>query len=348
MTTRKRQKTAPRAARRVLLIAAIAALIIALAVAAYATDIFGIRALLVPGTDRVSLTKAQDVPESLDPGIAERLENSRLAWAEWEAWRGEYIASLAPEGIKPGDTLAVFDNEDGSRSVEIRRTDEATGQESVEMRELSPEEYESLGEWLDFLRTQYGYNEGYGVHDAAMAAKLEEIAEKYGLRFLGDVSVAWSSDTAGMTGEGFYTNEELAEKTAEFAGSGNIFAETPAGFDKVYWYEEGNFCVSWYYALPDGEWISCYGYNSMYDVLTSGSEVGNAEVDPAGFSTRTYTAADGTELTILSNGESAYIYAYLENSFFVENVNSTLKNVELTDETLDAIADMLIYSRIGK
>ena len=61
-----------------------------------------------------------------------------------------------------------------------------------------------------------------------------------------------------------------------------------------------------------------------------------------------HTAPDGTELTILSNGQEAYIYAWLENSFFAEHVNGGLIEVELTDEALDDIADMLIYSRIGK
>lgn len=295
MTTRKRQKTAPRAARRVLLTALIAALIMALAVAAYAADLFGIRALLVPGTGRVSLTQFQDMPESLAPATYKKAANFREAWAEWTAWRDEYVEKHEPEG--------------------------------------------SVG---------CGYDRGYGVRDETMGKKLEEIAEKYGLRFLGDVSVAWSSDTTGITGEGFYTNEELAEKTAEFAGSGNIFAETPVGFDKVYWFPEGNFGVSWYYALPGGEWITCYCYSSRYDVLTNGSEVGAADVDTASFTARSHTAPDGTELTILSNGREAYIYAWLENSFFAEHVNGEFSEVELTNETLNAIADMLIYSRIGK
>ena len=150
------------------------------------------------------------------------------------------------------------------------------------------------------------------------------------------------------TGEGFYTNEELAELTASFAGSGSIFAETPVGFDKVYWFPEGNFCVSWYYELPGGEWVTCYGCNSRYDVLTNSREVGTAAlVDSASFKARSHTAPDGTELTILSNGQEAYIYAWLENSFFAERVYPP-DDAELTDEALDEIADTLIYSRIGK
>lgn len=300
MTTRKRRKAAARTARRVLLIALAAALIMVLAVAAYAADLFGIRALLVPGTDRVSLTQFQDIPEGLPPETYEKAANFREAWAEWTAWRDEYVEKNDPKG--------------------------------------------SVG---------CGYDLGYGVRDEAMGKKLEQIAAEHGLSLLGSVragyvSVAWSSDTTGITGEGFYTNEELAELTASFAGSGNIFAETPVGFDKVYWFPEGNFCVSWYYELPGGEWVSCYGYNSRYEVMTHGSEVGTTRVDASAFTARSHTAPDGTELTILSNGREAYIYAWLENSFFAEHVNGELEDVELTDETLNAIADTLIYSRIGK
>lgn len=299
MTTRKRRGSR-RAARCMLLAALIAALVLSLAAAAYAADLFGIRALLVPGTEQVSLTQFQEIPEGLPPETYEKAANFREAWAEWTAWRDEYIEKYDPKG--------------------------------------------SVG---------CGYDKGYGVRDEAMGKKLEQIAAEHGLGLQGGVragyvSVAWSSDTTGMTGEGFYTNEELAELTANFAGSGNIFAETPVGFDKVYWFPEGNFCVSWYYELPGGDRVTCCGFNSRYDVLTNGSEAGTTEVDAASFTARSHTAPDGTELTILSNGREAYICAWLENSFFAEHVNGELRDVELTAELLDEIADMLIYSRIGK
>ena len=58
-----------------------------------------------------------------------------------------------------------------------------------------------------------------------MGKMLEQIAAEHGLALQGGVragyvNVAWSSDTTGLTGEGFYTNEELAELTASFAGLG--------------------------------------------------------------------------------------------------------------------------------
>ena len=273
---------------------------LAVTAAAYAADLFGIRALLVPSEGRVSLTQFQAIPGDLPPETYAKAENFLDAWAEWKAWRDEYIEKYDPKG--------------------------------------------SVG---------CGYDTGYGVRDETMGKMLEQIAAEHGLALQGGVragyvNVAWSSDTTGLTGEGFYTNEELAELTASFAGSGSIFAETPVGFDKVYWFPEGNFCVSWYYELPGGEWITCYGCNSRYDVLTNSREVGTAAlVDSASFKARSHTAPDGTELTILSNGQEAYIYAWLENSFFAERVYPP-DDAELTDEALDEIADTLIYSRIGK
>ena len=71
-------------------------------------------------------------------------------------------------------------------------------------------------------------------------------------------------------------NKTVKKLTASVAGSGSIFAETPVGLDTVYWFPEGNFCVSWYYELPGGEWVTCYGCNSRYDVLTNSREVGTA------------------------------------------------------------------------
>ena len=59
-----------------------------------------------------------------------------------------------------------------------------------------------------------------------------------------------------------------------------------------------------------------------------------------------YITADGTEVTILSNGESAYIYVYLDDSFFVEHIYG-LEACEITDDDLNYIADYLKYSVIG-
>lgn len=136
------------------------------------------------------------------------------------------------------------------------------------------------------------------------------------------------------------------------ACSGRLFNDTPAGYDKVYYYDEGTFAVVWFIDLPDGGQAWCYGYNSMYGTLSSGSELSWAE-DIDSFTARTHVCPDGTEVTILSNGgDEAYIYVYLENSFFAENIDSTGPIITgkdaLTDADLDYIADNINYSVIGK
>lgn len=106
----------------------------------------------------------------------------------------------------------------------------------------------------------------------------------------------WSSETSGITGEGFYTNAELAEMTAEFGNSGSVFYEPPAGFDKVYYYDEGSFGLKFYLEAPSGAGqLSCYGYNSVYSTLSSGG-VMSWEADLSSFTERRHTAPDGTEL----------------------------------------------------
>ena len=157
---------------------------------------------------------------------------------------------------------------------------------------------------------------------------------------------ALSSETGGISGAGFLTNQQLAEKTAEMGCAGNIFYETPVGFDKVYWFGEGTFCVSYYVDLPSsGERVTCYGYNSMYSTLSSGYEVVAPELNLDSFSEYSHTAPDGTELNILFNGRKAYIYVYLENSFFAMHIRS---ENGMTEEDVNYIADTLNYSLIGQ
>ena len=221
------------------------------------------------------------------------------------------------------------------RALLMDKTVEIDGQEfsriSLTQPQAVPEEPETAGAQENALKD---------------ADKLEEIAAKYGLKLRKGHQLLWSSETTGMSGAGFITNQQLAEKTAEIGCAGNIFYETPVGFDKVYWYDEGTFCVSYYVDLPSsGERVTCYGYNSMYSTLSSGKEVINWERNLDAFTQRSHTAPDGTELSILSNGRDAYIYVYLENSFFAMHVHS---EEGVTEEDMNYIADTLKYSLIGQ
>ena len=59
----------------------------------------------------------------------------------------------------------------------------------------------------------------------------------------------------------------------------------------------------------------------------------------------THTAPDGTELTLLQDGGQAFLYVYLDDSFFEESIQGP---DDMTDADLDFIADYLIYSNIGR
>lgn len=342
---------------RVALIAAALALVLAVSVGAYAADIFGFRALMMDGktsiddpTENVlSLTQPQDVPEDTEGAISDRLAASEAAWTEWSEYKAANLTELTlPEAYaKTPDNTHITDfevHEDGSCTVVYYDENNSV----IDTLELSAEEYATILAYDSVITagTIPGYDFNYNVQSEAEADKLEEIAAKYGLKLRGEVNVAWSSETTGHTGDNFYTNAELTELTAiEMGNAGNIFSETPVGFDKVYWFDEGTFCVSYYVNLPSsGEQVTCYGYNSMYATLSSGNEVINT-VSEEEFTSRQYTAADGTVLTILENGREAYIYAFLENSFFAEHVGTA---ESMTQEDVNYVADYLIYSLIGK
>lgn len=303
--------------KRMLTIAIAAVMVMALAIGGVAAYVLGMDALLRPNKtefdgktySEISLTQPQNWDENaLDAAIVEKLENNKAAWAEWEAYKASDEANLI----------------------------------------ITAEEYEYMNEYNEITTKGYGeYDFNYGVNSAAEAMKLEEIAGKYGLKLRGNQNAAFSSETTGQSGPQFFTNAELVAKTAEVGCREKLFTETPVGFDKMYWFDEGTFCVSYYVNLPSsGKQVTCYGYNSRYATLSSGAEVYNWEVDTDGFESRQYATADGTEVTILSNGTSAYIYVYLNDSFFVEHIYG-LEECAITDDDLNYIADYLKYSAIG-
>lgn len=359
----KRAKTGRgRRVYRTLLIAAIIASF--MVTAAYAAGLLDFRALLLEDTvewdgqelSQISLTQPQAVPEETENAgirenalkdrneLEEKLAASKAAWAEWEEYRYDWEA--LPEAFsffaERDCGISATDNGDGSVTVEIVRGD------GSEYMTVSAEEYEQFEAWADRQSgTPYGdYDFNYQVYSQEDADKLEEIAAKYGMKLRKGQQLMWSSETTGMSGDKFLTNQQLAEKTAEIGCSGNIFYETPVGFDKVYWFGEGTFCVSYFVELPSsGEQVTCYGYNSMYSTLSSGKEVINWEEDLDSFVQSSHSAPDGTELTILSNGSNAYVYVYLENSFFALHIRS---EKGMTEEDVNYIADTLNYSLIGQ
>lgn len=376
VTMKQRRYKGKKILRTVLIAAAITA---ALAVGAYAADFPGVRALFIEDSEAqaqklerqedgtvkltpnpegglISLTQPQTVPEGIDPEIAGKIENSRAAWEEWDAWRMENGPSRPAVFERPerAGTMKRTENEDGTVTIEFFAfPDDPAEIENwdawplIETRTAAAEENRQFEVYMDLMARGgiAGYDFNYHVYTQEMAQKLEEIAARYGLKLRGDATLLLEA-SEGHTGPGFYTRDELIQKIAEAGCSGNIFRETPAGFDKVYYFDEGTFCISYYVELPTVEGqISVYGYNSMYGTLSSGYEVFDTEDDISKLSARTHMSPDGTEVTILRSEADAYIYAWLEGSFFAEHVR---RADDLSDEDMDCIADMIIYSNIGK
>lgn len=348
--------------KRLLLVAVVAAMVMALAVGGVAAYVLGMDALLRPNKTEfdgktygeVSLTQPQNWDETaLDASIVEKLENNKKAWAEWMDYKANNpdapveprVHTEMPEGT---NRVNCVENEDGTYAVYYLIFDENFVPVPVKEIVITAEEYEEMVAYDEIMTKGYGeYDFKYNINSAAEALKLEEIAAKYGMKLRGNQNAAFSSETTGQTGAQFFTNAQLAAKTAEVGCRENLFTETPVGFDKMYWFNEGTFCVSYYVNLPSsGKQVTCYGYNSRYATLSSGAEVYNWEVDASGFESRNYVTADGTEVTILSNGTSAYIYVYLNDSFFVEHIYG-LEECQITDDDLNYIADYLKYSVIG-
>ena len=348
--------------KRLLTVAVAAAMIMVLAIGGFAAYVLGMDALLRPNKtefegetyNEVSLTQPQSWDETaLDAAVVEKLENNKAAWAEWVAYKADN--SSIPEEPRafaesPAETdgFECVENEDGTYTVQYWQLDENNVPVPIKNLIITAEEYEYMNEYNEIMVKGYGeYDFKYGVNSSEEEVKLEEIAHKYGLELRGNQNAAFSSETTGKSGPQFFTNAELAAKTAEVGCRENLFTETPVGFDKMYWFDEGTFCVSYYVNLPSsGKQVTCYGYNSCYATLSSGTEVCNWEVDASGFESRQYMTADGTEVTILSNGTSAYIYVYLNDSFFVEHIYG-IEQCDITDDDLNYIADYLKYSVIG-
>lgn len=377
-----------RSIRRVLVLAAMIALLLALGTAAYATGWFGLKPLTLPAVtytaangqveelQPITLSQPQAVPEELEE-VNELAEKNRQAWEEFQqarrssAWVQEYerLSELLYERSSGKNFRVDFEErEDGTVIASYYVPPEGydfftfdwqakpEGPEYVfdHSKEIAKADYERFDEIAASLSSyECEYDFHYGLNCDEEKAMLEEVAAKYGLNLRSNTShLVWSSETTGMTGPDFYTNEELAEMTGQLC-AGNIFYETPAGFDKLYWYDEGSFGVS-FDLDADGRQISCYGYNSIYTTLSTGREVISDYVrEDETYVARRHVCPDGTELEILSNGRDAYFYVYLEDSFFAGNiwVNTYAPgndgNDALSDAEIDFAADAINYSNIG-
>lgn len=284
---------------------------------------------------RVSVTQALAVPDGLDAETYARASNSVAAYNEFRAW-------VIEQGPEPEEPTAILN----------KRAEQGWDA-------LTDEEQQIIRDW----------NKEMTEYHQRMSAEQErvkkEIMEKYGLKErrvpeTGNFLLSWETAEANDLAhfgevrrdysalEGMLSNRELMDWISENYCRGDYFATAPVGFDKVYWLPDGDFCVSYYLDLhQEGyqNWTGCYAYCSSYEVFHDGWEVGTWLNDGVNTTERSYTAADGTELTIISAGKQAVIYAFLPDYFFAETVFST---VELDDAALDIIAESIHYQNIGK
>lgn len=361
-------------AGRIALAAAIAALL--LATTAFAANLFGVQALFTgdkiidpAGEEYYELTMSnpQAVPEGLDADIAQRIENNQAAVAEWTEYCKNCTSTIgtmeaewkaaAPEGttgLLAAKVADLNDNRDvwapvleqypeafaavvymsGSEvlgGAPITEEEWALHEEQVEeQRKASPNEYAQYSElqWSE-----------YGINSQEDADKLEEIAAKYGLMLQEERHVVWSGNGS------FETYDDLTEIMTSAGCAGNIFNDLPTSIEKIAWYNEGSFCINCDVALPSGQRAMLRACKSMYSTLV-GNEIRGMVSDVDALATRNYTAADGTELTVLSDSEEVFVYVFLEDSFFVVNASNIGGTEAMTQEDINYIADFFNYSLI--
>lgn len=221
-------------------------------------------------------------------------------------------------------------------------------------------EYEAYEAYLNaqLNAASYGdYNSSYGVENESDAAKLEEIAAKYGL------TLRRGEGTSQGFGE--KSSEELASALNTAAG-GSVYSVTPE-IDYFTTYDSGAFQAMAEIRLEDGRrmytMLCCAPYTEMLDAMSAG---GIELQDGGEMKTRELTAADGTELTIAQNEKQAIVYAYLEGSYVLvdmsintwreapgmedtdeERAAKQETKLSLDDEAVNFAANCINYSNLG-
>ena len=206
----------------------------------------------------------------------------------------------------------------------------------------------SYSEQMAKLGGYGGYHHIYAVWNAEEAARLEEVAAKYGL-------ILRSGEATVFGGEGS-DNAGLNRQLSDAVGTGLIYREAPV-FDHYSTFASGSFQSMASIPLADGRKASTYICSTTYNEMVDGREVGGLTVrEDVPMVTRSYTAADGTELVISQNDTQAILYAYLDSSYI--NITVTIDNwvapgvqetdFQLSEDTVNYVADFINYKNIGK
>jgi len=300
----------------------------------------------------ISLTRFQMIPEHLDPAIRAKAENNLAAWEEWCACclqADEMPRSvLPPEGC---DSMSWEDHADGSATLRYYRS-VANGPRPdqrqrvlIESRTLTHAQLEEWNEYLSqnrpdltALLKQYGLKRRGPIRsDRQMLGpeRFQRTAEQNGLHFDAD---SFSSDGR------CFSSEEIAARAEALFCHAPLFTSLPAGFERVYWFDSGDFCLSYALELSDAARADCYAYIGRYDVFHTGNEIYAEIPNYSDGSSGSLIAADGTMLSVLLFGENAVLYAFLPDAYFCEHVHC---DRALTQSDLQQIADFLNCSAIG-
>ena len=343
--------SARRHGNRILIVAAVAVLVLALSVAAYAVGLFGLNGLLKkesigntkiakaeegelvvvtpPQAGKVTMTQPQEGPEQ----YMARADNVRAAWAEWTAYRDTCEEQMP--WLQPGETM-ITDNQ-GNYYAKNKETG------AERLLEIPDEEMREYYEAHEQAIKDLGYDDRYGVASEEMAAKLEEIARNHGLRLRkGAVELRWSNELVSVDDDPrFLAPEEFPALMAEELGHSSVLAAAPVHVDKLYWYSTGTFAFNMSFS-DDGPYV--YGHFTCWDDMMTEMEFTKLIEDVSAVAERSHTAPDGTEFSVISSGEECIFYTYLERGFFT----ASFQTRDMSDTEIDALIDTFICMNMGK
>ena len=323
-----------RLARTLLLAAALTALLTA---GAFAAEFFGAKSVIIPQSVGEQQFGHLDDEGSI---VEEDSENS---------------AALSMTTVYEG-TEEVMDWQE--RAAAAMEEWEAYRRPRLEaLRESDSAEYQRVQSTMGSFG-DYPYF--YGVWDDEGAAKLREIADNHGLklRVLRENRIKMEGDS----------DEAMMEALSSQVCDGRL-CTADLRVDHYMVYETGAFQLSADVKQPDGRRLAFYLCTTAYDEMISDYTVGGLVVqDFTDLVTRTYTAADGTELTVMQNDHQAFAFAYLDDYYLTmsmsisawrdelpapgmtaEQINAiTEKDFSLDEEAVNAALDAFCFSAIGK
>ena len=311
----------------------------------------------------------------------EWVDKAQEAFSEWRSYKEEKLDAYYREKLSnlkdiltisdnggPGyDGIDVQDNGDGTYTFTLWRYEEDPDtlvpdifgnmvpaykevldpSASVTVDQAEKDAYDAEMLRMATLGGYGDYHYIYGVADAEEAEKLEALAAEYGLSLRSGQLTKYAGDDS---------DQGLNQSLGQAVGSGDIYREAPE-FDHYSTFQSGSFQSAANITLSDGRRLSTYLCSTAYGEMVDGWELGGFTVrEDEPMSTRSYTAADGTELTISQNSSQAIVYAYLDKSYITMTmeINSYRSpgvpetNFSLDEATVNYAADFINYKNIGK